>query len=60
MSASRKDEVDLQRNFMYLFERMSEPLGFGMKGSGESIVYYNVPRTEAVRIVLFYFLTSII
>jgi hypothetical protein len=42
------NEYELQRDFMYLYERMSEPLGYGIKGSGENMVYYKMPSTEPV------------
>lgn len=41
-------DYELQRDFMYLFERMSEPLGYGIKGSGDNMVYFNVPQKEPV------------
>lgn len=48
MSKPTMTETELQRDFMYLFERLGEPLGLGVKGSGSNMVYYNVPRTESV------------
>jgi len=35
---------DLQQRFMYLFERVGEPLYFGPRG--ESNVFYNVPTDK--------------
>ncbi|OXA58520.1 Phenoloxidase 2 [Folsomia candida] len=43
---SSMSDFQLQRDFMYLFERMSEPLGYGIKGSGENMVYYRSPTME--------------
>lgn len=45
---SSMSDFQLQRDFMYLFERMSEPLGYGIKGSGENMVYYRSPTMEPV------------
>lgn len=39
---------EMQRDFMYLFERMGEPLGMGMKGPIGNMVYYNVPPDQIV------------
>jgi hypothetical protein len=44
MTSQPMMERDMQRNFRYLFERLNEPLGMGMKGPKESMVYYNMPQ----------------
>ena len=44
----RMTDFQIQKEFMYLFERMSEPLGYGVKGSGSNMVYYEVPTMRPV------------
>jgi hypothetical protein len=40
---------DAQRKFLYLLERLSEPLGMGMKGPKDRMVYYNVPQGMVIK-----------
>jgi len=42
-----KDEK-MQKAFRYLFERLNEPLGMGVKGgSDQDMVYYEMPKSMA-------------
>jgi hypothetical protein len=35
--------TDFQRQFLYLFERVGEPLSFGPRGSGNNLTFFNIP-----------------
>jgi len=48
MTQPQMTRQEMQRDFMYLFERMSEPLGMGMKGPSGNMVYYTVPADQLV------------